>query len=282
VYRHRAVAAALVSICLLAAGCGGTGSPQASGTPSSDTSGAPANLPSASSSASHGDPGSTADGLPAVPSFDPPPAAVPPKLTAAAGEVPAIHEIATTQKVAFITMDDGAVREPRAAAMLRKANVPVTLFLMGNDVDPAPAYFRGLQDAGAKIEDHTQTHPEMPHLSATRQKQEICPVADKYQKLFGKRPTLFRPPYGDYNTTTKKMVAACGLSYLVLWRETTDNGKVFYQRPDKKVHPGDIILMHFRVAFVRDFAAVLWAIKKAGLTPAVLQDYLPAKSSSAP
>ncbi|GAA1704673.1 polysaccharide deacetylase family protein [Fodinicola feengrottensis] len=271
-YRHRAVAAALVSICLLAAGCGAT-KPSGGGTPSGSAAGQPTVQPSPTPS--RADPGSTADGLPAVPAFDPAPPAQPTKLTAPPGEVPALHEITTTQKVAFITMDDGAVRTPKAAAMLRKAGVPVTLFLMGNDVDPDPAYFRGLQDAGARIEDHTQTHPEMPKLSAARQKQEICPIADKYQKLFGKRPTLFRPPYGDYNSTTQKMVAACGLSYLVLWRETTDNGKVFYQRPDQKVHAGDIILMHFRVAFVRDFAAVLWAIKKAGLTPAVLQDYLP-------
>ncbi|WP_222854324.1 polysaccharide deacetylase family protein [Fodinicola acaciae] len=273
--RHRVTVTALIAIVALLAGCGG--SPKT--TPSDSTSGSPATQPTTSQSPDRPDPSSTADGLPAVPAFDPPPQAQPPTLTAKPGEVPVVHEIKTTQPVAFITIDDGAKRDPKAAALFKKAGVPVTLFLLGNDVDPAPDYFRGLQAAGAKIEDHTQTHREMPGLSADQQKKEICSTADKYQKLFGNRPTLFRPPYGSYNTTTKKMVAACKLSYIVLWRETTDNGKVFYQRPDKKVHAGDIVLMHFRPAFVRDFAAVLWAIKNAGLTPAVLQDYLPAKAA---
>jgi len=39
--------------------------------------------------------------------------------------------------------------------------------------------------------------------------------------------------------------------------------------------PGDIVLMHFRPAFVKDFLAALNAIHKAGLTPALLDDYLP-------
>lgn len=265
------VVAALVTVAALLAGCGG--SPKV--TPSDSTSGSPVSQPTTSPSPDRPDPSSTADGLPAVPAFDPAPQAQPPKLTANPGEVPVIHEIKTTQKVAFITIDDGAKRDPKAAALFKKAGVPVTLFLQGSLVDKAPDYFRGLQAAGAKIENHTQTHREMPGLSAAQQKKEICSTADKYQKLFGSRPTLFRPPFGSYNTTTKKMTAACGLKYIVLWRETTDNGKVFYQRPDKLVHAGDIILMHFRPAFVRDYAAVLWAIKKAGLTPALLEDYLP-------
>ena len=44
---------------------------------------------------------------------------------------------------------------------------------------------------------------------------------------------------------------------------------------DQVVQPGDIILMHFRPAFVKDFLAALRAIHRAGLTPALLEDYIP-------
>jgi hypothetical protein len=40
------------------------------------------------------------------------------------------------------------------------------------------------------------------------------------------------------------------------------------------VHRGDILLMHFRPAFVDDFIAVLQAISRAGLTPASLESYV--------
>jgi hypothetical protein len=49
---------------------------------------------------------------------------------------------------------------------------------------------------------------------------------------------------------------------------------VAYQRPDHRVRAGDIILMHFRSTFPDDFVAALRAIKAAGLTPAVLADYV--------
>ncbi|HEY0533315.1 MAG TPA: hypothetical protein VGD29_17135 [Actinoplanes sp.] len=59
-----------------------------------------------------------------------------------------------------------------------------------------------------------------------------------------------------------------------MWEETVDKGKVRFQE-GRTVQPGDIILMHFRPAFVKDFLAALRAIKKAGLTPALLESYVP-------
>jgi hypothetical protein len=41
-----------------------------------------------------------------------------------------------------------------------------------------------------------------------------------------------------------------------------------------RIFPGDIILMHFRPAFLRDVLAALRAIHAAGLTPALLEDYV--------
>jgi hypothetical protein len=66
----------------------------------------------------------------------------------------------------------------------------------------------------------------------------------------------------------------CGIRAVVYWRETVDDGIVRFQE-GSTVRPGDIILMHFRARFVDDFIAALQAIKDAGLTPALLEDYLP-------
>jgi hypothetical protein len=49
---------------------------------------------------------------------------------------------------------------------------------------------------------------------------------------------------------------------------------VSYQTSVHRIHAGDIILMHFKPTFVQDVLAALRAIHDAGLTPALLEDYI--------
>ncbi|WP_245718768.1 polysaccharide deacetylase family protein [Micromonospora rhizosphaerae] len=182
-------------------------------------------------------------------------------------------EIPTTDKVAFLTIDDGTVPHPWALPLLQAANVPVTLFLTTNTIRDHIEYFRALQQAGAVIESHTVSHPQLTTLGYERQKYELCHAADQLGEWYGQRPTLFRPPYGEKNADTLRAAWSCGLLAGFNWRESARNRGVAYQRPDHRVHAGDIILMHFRATFPDDFVAALRAIKAAGLTPAALGDY---------
>jgi len=83
-----------------------------------------------------------------------------------------------------------------------------------------------------------------------------------------------RPPYGDYDANTLKATRDCGLKAAFYWSETVNDGKVYFQTSKHVIKPGDIILMHFRPAFAKDVLAALTAIKQAGLTPALLEDYI--------
>jgi peptidoglycan/xylan/chitin deacetylase (PgdA/CDA1 family) len=193
--------------------------------------------------------------------------------------------IPTTQKVAFITIDDGFVKDPQFVQVLRDSHVRVTLFLEINAIADNPDYFRLLEAAGAVIEAHTISHPELAGTSYDFQRHEICDGADKLATWYGRRPQLFRPPYGDKDATTLRVVHDCGMKAAFFWRETINAGIVRYQIGNK-VQPGDIMLMHFRPTVVQDFIAGLQAIKDAGLTPALLEDYVggspPAPPPSAP
>ena len=255
------------------AGCGGHPRPQASRTRRESAT----PLPSPASGASH--PASpveshllTSAQLAAIPSFPPPPPAV-------AVEVPTgplagwYSAIPTHQRVAFITIDDGWVKSPLALPLLRAAHVPVTLFLMINAIHSNVGYFAPMRQAGAVIEAHTITHIELKGMPYAAQKREICGGAEQLKQFYGRRPTLFRPPFGAKDATTLRAVHDCGLKAAFFWKETTDKGIVRYQ-VGNAVRPGDIILMHFRPAFVKDFLAVLHAIAKAGLTPALLENYI--------
>jgi peptidoglycan/xylan/chitin deacetylase (PgdA/CDA1 family) len=210
----------------------------------------------------------------AIPAFPPAPTAVPIKITPG-GEAPYLHAIPTTQKVAFLTIDDGFTKVPEAPELIAEAHVPVTLFLTIDAVKDRPDYFRPMRSSGAVIEAHTITHTELRGKSYAYQKREICGSADQLGKWYGRRPVLFRPPFGDKDATTLRASHDCGMKAAFMWKATVDKGKVRYQE-GHTLKPGDIVLMHFRPAFVKDFLAALNAIHKAGLTPALLDDYMPA------
>lgn len=189
------------------------------------------------------------------------------------GPAPYLSRIRTRQKVAFLTIDDGFVKHPEAPKLIAAARVPVTLFLTTDAVKDDPDYFKPMIDAGAVVEAHTISHPNLRGKSYAEQKYQICGSADRLAGWYGRRPTLFRPPFGNKDATTLKATRDCGMTAAIMWKETVHKGKVRYQE-GRRVQPGDIILMHFRKDFVADFLAALRAIRKAGLTPALLEDYV--------
>jgi peptidoglycan/xylan/chitin deacetylase (PgdA/CDA1 family) len=207
-----------------------------------------------------------------IPHFLPPPPAKP--ITVPPGPSAAwLSHIPTSQPVAFLTIDDGWTKVPQAIQLVQAAHVPVTLFLTINAIRSDPGYFKKLQAAGAVIEAHTITHTELRGMSYDFQRREVCGSADQLGALYGRRPVLFRPPFGGEDATTLRAVHDCGLKAAFFWKETVNTGIVRYQ-VGHRVQAGDIILMHFRPAFVADFLAALRAIHDAGLTPALLENYI--------
>ncbi|WP_163509805.1 polysaccharide deacetylase family protein [Fodinicola acaciae] len=226
--------------------------------------------------------------IPDVPSFPPPPRpdvqevhgttswlglGRPPRRP---GSAIVVDRIPTRQKVVFLTIDDGSDRDPRTDALLRKAKVPVTVFLVGTVQRCETPYFRGMQRLGARMENHTEFHPLMPRRGLTGQRREICGPQPRFQKAFGHRPQLFRPPYGMFNADTLTAMSDCKVHYLVLWTVSVHDRRTigYPHRRSHTLEPGDIILMHFQNDFVESYATVLKLVKEAGLTPALLEDYL--------
>ncbi len=188
---------------------------------------------------------------------------------------PVISHIPVKDKLVFITVDDGWEKDPSFVKLVRERRIPLTLFLTNDAIKKDYGYFRGLQGAGALIEDHTMTHAYLPKLSFARQKHEICDPADIYAREYGKRPTLFRAPYGATRRTTLRAARDCGMKAVFFWREVVTNGKIDYQLPGK-LHRGDILLVHFNPHMTRDFKKLLSTVKKQGFTPAAVRAHLPA------
>ncbi|MEV0097389.1 polysaccharide deacetylase family protein [Streptomyces sp. NPDC050738] len=211
----------------------------------------------------------------------PAPPAVKPVKTVPGGPVPVISEIPTQKKIVFVTFDDGAEKDPKFVAMMKDLKIPFTMFLMNDAIRSDYGYFKPLQALGNRVENHTLHHPNMRTLGAAAQKNEVCGQQTKLGAEYGSAPRLFRPPYGNWNANTRAAVQSCGLKAIVLWRESMQIKNMQYQRPDKKLHPGDIILAHFRGpselkghSMTEMMANMLRHIQEQGFTVARLEDYV--------
>jgi peptidoglycan/xylan/chitin deacetylase (PgdA/CDA1 family) len=207
---------------------------------------------------------------------------------------PVISSIPTRRKVVFLTIDDGWEQDPGFVQQIRDERIPITAFAMRDAVEakgtPDQAggearyvgagkwrYFRQLRDAGVAVENHTLTHPNLRLLGRAAQRKEICGTAQLIKKEVGTRPALFRPPFGNYNTDTLLAAKSCGVRAVLLWTATVQpGGKIAYQVPDKRLRPGDILLLHFRPNLARDFRILVKKIKRRGYALGNLQAYLDA------
>jgi peptidoglycan/xylan/chitin deacetylase (PgdA/CDA1 family) len=211
-----------------------------------------------------------------------PPLDRPVKLTRS-GKVPVIKQVPTSQKVVFITVDDGAEKDPKFIQMMQDLKIPITMFLMNDTIKDDYGYFKPLQALGNSIQNHTLHHPAMNTISEAQQQNEICGDQKILTAQYGTAPFLFRPPYGAgaYSSSLNEAVQACGPRAIVYWTETMEITGLEYQTPDRKLQDGDIILAHFRgpselkgESMTKMFANMVKRIEEQGFSVARLDDYI--------
>ncbi len=148
-----------------------------------------------------------------------------------------------------LTFDDGpGPYTPQVLSVLERSKVKATFFVIGKMLRYfSPSTVREIED-GDVIGDHTETHPMLAHLSAHDQYEELFEQIARVELLGGRRPTLFRPPYGSFNATTLRELKKLHL-LMTLWSVDTDDYEqpgvpVIVERALEGAHPGAIILMH--------------------------------------
>ncbi|WP_256917831.1 polysaccharide deacetylase family protein [Streptomyces hilarionis] len=197
------------------------------------------------------------------------------------GLPPVLDHVPTTDKVVFLTYDDGAERDPRFVDMVRELRLPVSMFLTDSVVGPGYAHFARLRSVGASIQNHTLDHPVLRGLPYAGQRAEICGQQDKLRARFGLRPRLFRPPYGAYDATTRRAAADCGITALVLWRAAMGPdglAPAHGPRGPHRLRPGDIVAVapdETTGPVLRERTTrLLRQVQEEGLTVGRLEDYL--------
>lgn len=111
-----------------------------------------------------------------------------------------------------------------------------------------PESVKALADAGHEIQNHSDSHPHMPELSVEKMTEEINACNDKIEAITGKRPTLLRPPYGDYNNTLIETLQGLNMHCIqwdvdsLDWKNPPSSDIV--KRVTGKVKNGSIVLFH--------------------------------------
>lgn len=182
-----------------------------------------------------------------------------------------LYKIHTTDKVVFFTADDGADKPADAEAELERLQWPVSSFILPSKIGPYASWFTSL---GSKndIGTHTAHHIALKGLTFDQQKSEICEGERRIKEKFGSTTGYFRPPYGSWDKRTLQAAAACGISHVVLWTVSL-NGRTITTW-DGKIHPGNIVLVHYVRSMAQSIRQLEKRLKAQGLTVARLSDYL--------
>jgi peptidoglycan/xylan/chitin deacetylase (PgdA/CDA1 family)/spore germination protein YaaH/GT2 family glycosyltransferase len=97
-----------------------------------------------------------------------------------------------------LTFDDGPdpVWTPRILDVLRREHVPGTFFVIGKEAQAHPELLREEIRSGDVIGNHTYSHPDLNTSPAWRTKAEILGAQAVIEGITGRKPTMFRSPYG--------------------------------------------------------------------------------------
>ena len=155
-------------------------------------------------------------------------------------------------KIIALTFDDGPHPKEtnQILDVLDKYNVKGTFFVVGTHANWYSEPLVRAAKEGHEIGNHTFSHPDISNLSSDDIKRELKECEDMLIKLTGKKPTLFRPPYGSYSEEKLGEIAKESGYKIILW--TTLDAKDWKNPPSSqisdtiisKAQNGDIILLH--------------------------------------
>ena len=153
------------------------------------------------------------------------------------------------QKIA-LTLDGtwGADYTDELLAIFSEYDISVSFFFAGYWLEEYPEMVKKITRAGHEVENHTYTHPHCTKISRQQLIEELEDTSQLIEKLTGRRPRFFRPPFGEYDN--KVITTSRALDYQVVqwsldtldWKEPGTDFIV--NRILENTGPGEIVLMH--------------------------------------
>jgi peptidoglycan/xylan/chitin deacetylase (PgdA/CDA1 family) len=193
---------------------------------------------------------------------------------------------ARDRKEVCLTIDDGphgACTESELATLVH-AHVSAAFFVVGKRMKQHPDLIRKLLAAGMEVGNHTETHPRLSAIPLYEAKKQVVECEQDFEKIAGRRMTLFRPPGMRENDAVLNMVK--GLGYQTVgWNvgahdftvgkfdpkvskqvldEISHTPEQIADRVLANVKNGSIILLHDQPTTAAALPRIIDAIKKQG------------------
>ena len=164
----------------------------------------------------------------------------------------AVYSCGVTEKFIALSLDCAYEWDyiDEFLAMLDRQDVKVTFFMTGFGVADHPDEVLKLLEHGHELANHSYSHPHMTEIAELRvMRKEIRTTNRLIEELTGVQPTLFRPPYGDYDRFVSAMALGEGCA-TVMWtndaKDWVEGATVnsIYRNIIRNPAPGNIILAH--------------------------------------
>ncbi len=202
---------------------------------------------------------------------------------------------ARSAKVVALTFDACSTKEngydPRIIETLRTTQTPATLFLGGFWMEAHRALVRQLaQSPLFELASHSYTHPHLDQLSPEKLERQIDLAQKTFVHLTGRPAALFRPPFGDLNTSVVEAAWRHKLR-TVTWDLPSGDPdpqlslENLVQRTIRSTKPGSIVVLHMNGRGIHTAEAlplIIAGLKERGFSFVTVGKLLETEGKQAP
>jgi len=180
---------------------------------------------------------------------------------------------ASGKKMVALTFDDGpSIETSRILDILKREKVEAAFFCIGKNVQSQPELIKRWEEENHLIGNHSYNHGfHFDWKSAVAMREEIEKTNKTIENITGKKPRLFRPPYGVTNPNLAKAIKSSqmhSIGWSVRSYDTTarDPEKLL-ARILKQTNSGDVILLHDSMKITADILTdLIAAIRSKGFS----------------
>ena len=148
-----------------------------------------------------------------------------------------------------ITFDDGPnIHTERILDVFEAHDARATFFVLGKRLRSFHIEIERMYRNGFEVLGHSWNHPDMTRLSETGIREQITGTHNAIEDIIGSVPQMFRPPFGAFNNTVRRVSAELGFS-IISWSVCPMDWDLICadeiaRRVLRTVRDGDIVLLH--------------------------------------
>ena len=150
-------------------------------------------------------------------------------------------------KMVALTFDDGPKRATTVRLLdgLKSRGAHCTFFMVGQNISGNEDIVKRMKNEGHELGNHTWSHQQLTALSSSGIANEINKQKEAVKKACGSYPTVFRAPYGSFNSNVLSQIGVPN----IYWSVDTEDWKYrdsshVYSAIVNSAYDGAIILCH--------------------------------------